>query len=147
MLKIKGGVGIAALALIAASLMPAPAGAFRFGFDLPVVTVPGSRDFEVIEERGAGPRQIWCRAGEHGREVLRLPQAQRLYIARGLGASDLAAGRVSVRFSPEVVAATGPARSGRYAVSLRDVGYSLTIGHALRFCDDRFEELFDRDRF
>lgn len=118
--------------------------AFRPNFPLTVIQAPDSREFEVIEEHAAGPRQIWCAAAEHGRDVLRLPTATRLYIARGRGPSQLAPGRISVRFSPDPVAATGPSQDGPYTVSLRDVGFSLSIGHAQSYCDDRIEDLFDR---
>lgn len=118
--------------------------AFPGQIELTVIEVPGSPDFEVVEEHGAGPRQIWCAAAEHARDVARLPTAQRLYIARGLGVSDLAGGRKTVRFSPGPVAAEGPRQDGPYTITLRDVGASLSIGHALSYCDDRIEDLFDR---
>jgi len=118
--------------------------AFRPNFPLTVIQDPASRDFEVIEEHAAGPRQIWCAAAEHGRDVLRLPTATRLYIARGRGPSQLAPGRISVRFSPDPVDPVAPRLDGPYAVSLRDVGFSLSIGHAQTYCNDRIEDLFDR---
>ena len=118
--------------------------AFRPNFPLTVIQVPDSRTFEVIEEHGAGPRQIWCAAAEHGRDVLRLPTATRLYIARGRGPSELAPGRMSVRFSPDPVQPVGPRQDGPYTVSLRDAGFSLSIGHAQSYCLDRIDDLFDR---
>lgn len=125
-------------------VMPGAAQAFRLQFDLTVIQIPDSPMFEVVEEHGAGPRQIWCAAAEHARDVLRLRTATRLYIARGLGPSPLAQGRKTVRFSPTPVAPEGPAQDGPYTVSLRDVGFSLSIGHALSYCDDRIEDIFDR---
>jgi hypothetical protein len=134
----------AALALILAAALAAPAQAFRHGFDLPVIPVPGSHEFEVVQEHAAGPRQVWCAAAEHARDVLRLPTATRLYIARGRAPSDLAGGRTTIRFSPASVAATGPRQDSAYSVSLRDVGFSLSVGHARSYCDDRIEDLFKR---
>ena len=134
---------LAIMVLMALSL-PHEAQAFRPQFPLPVIQVPDSRDFEVIEEHAAGPRQIWCAAAEHGRDVLRLATATRLYIARGRGPSPLAPGRISVRFSPDKIEPVAPKQDGTYAVSLRDVGFSLSIGHALSYCNDRVEDLFDR---
>ncbi|HSG57543.1 MAG TPA: hypothetical protein VLA45_18985 [Paracoccaceae bacterium] len=125
-------------------VLPQPAQAYRPQFDLTVIQAPDSSAFEVVEEHGAGPRQIWCAAAEHARDVLRIPTAQRLYIARGLAPSDLADGRKTVRFSPAPVAAEGPRRDGQYTITLRDVGASLSIGHALSYCDDRIEDLFHR---
>ena len=125
---------------------PDPAQAFRPHFPLTVVQVPDSRNFEVLEEHAAGPRQIWCAAAEHARDTLRLPSSTRLYIAQGRGPSPLVPGRISVRFSPDPVDPVGPKQDGTYAVSLRDIGYSLSIGHAAGFCLDRIEDLFDRFR-
>ncbi len=130
------------LAVMAAA--PDPAQAFRPNFPLQVLQVPDSRSFEVVEDHGAGPRQIWCAAAEHGRDTLRLPTATRLYIEQGRSPSSLAPGRISVRFSPEPVDPVGPRQSGTYAVSLRDIGYSLSIGHALAFCQDNIEDRFDQ---
>ncbi|MFU8882847.1 MAG: hypothetical protein ACNA7Q_10800 [Rhodobacterales bacterium] len=130
------------LAVIATA--PDPAQAFRSTFPLDVLQVPDSRAFEVVEAHGAGPRQIWCAAAEHGRDTLRLPNATRLYIAQGRSPSSLAPGRTTVRFSPDPVEPVGPRQSGAYAVSLRDIGFSLSIGHALAFCNDNIEDLFDK---
>lgn len=140
------GFTLALLLLCAGSglALTGQAQAFPGQIELTVIEVPGSRAFEVVEEYGAGPRQIWCAAAEHARDVARLPTAQRLYIARGLGVSDMAGGRKTVRFSPDPVAAEGPRQDGPYTITLRDVGASLSIGHALSYCDDRIEDLFDR---
>lgn len=133
-----------ALVTLAGALAPQQAAAFRPQFPLTVIQAPDSRMFEVIEEHAAGPRQIWCAAAEHARDVLRLPTATRIYIAAPRGPSQLAPGRTAVRFSPDPVAATGPRQDSPYSVSLRDVGFSLSIGHAQSYCDDRIEELFNR---
>ena len=98
-----GGLGL---------VLPGPAQAFRAQMQLTVIQVPGSSAFEVVEEYGAGPRQIWCAAAEHARYVARLPTAQRLYIARGLEVSDLAGGRKTVRFSPAPSRPKGRVRTG-----------------------------------
>jgi hypothetical protein len=144
MIPIRHGFLALCVAICLGALAPQTAQAFRPQFPLTVIQVPDSRQFDVLEEHAAGPRQIWCAAAEHGRDVLRLPTATRLYIARGRGPTELAPGRTAVRFSPDKVAPVGPKQDSRYTVSLRDVGYSLSIGHALSFCDDRIEDLFDR---
>jgi hypothetical protein len=136
-------------AIFAVILAPGIAGpqmaqAFVPSQDLPVLQLPDSRAFEVVQQHAAGPRQVWCAAGEHARDVLRLPTATRLYIARGRAASDLANGRITIRFSPDPVAPTGPQQDSPYTVSLRDVGFSLSIGHALSYCNDRIDDIFDR---
>ena len=119
-----------------------PAQAFRPSHDLPVLQVPGSRNFEVVQQHASGPREVWCAAAEHARDVLRLPTATRLYIAKGRGPSALAGGRTAIRFSPEPVAPTGPQQDSKYSVSLNYVGFSLSIGHASSFCRDRVEDFF-----
>lgn len=133
-----------AILILMGLLAPQQAQAFRPQFPLTVIQAPDSREFEVLEEHAAGPRQIWCAAAEHGRDVLRLPTATRLYIARGRGPSQLAPGRISVRFSPDPVEPIAPKQDSTYSVSLRDVGFSLSIGHAQSYCDDRIEDLFNR---
>lgn len=133
-----------AATVVTAGLIPDPAQAFRPNFPLPVVQVPDSRNFEVVQEHNAGPRQVWCAAAEHARDVLRVPTASRLYIAQGRASSALAGGRTTIRFSPDEVPPSGARQDGGLTVSLRDIGYSLPVGHALSFCDDQIEELFDR---
>ncbi len=137
----------AALALTAAAIgatAPQPAQAFRPHFPLPVVQVPDSRQFEVVQAHNAGPRQVWCAAAEHARDVLRLPQSTRLYIAKGRAPSPLAGGRIAIRFSPDPVAPVAPPQDSPLTVTLRDVGQSLSVGHALSYCHDQIEELFRR---
>lgn len=124
--------------------VPDPAQAFRHSYALTVVQVPDSRAFEVLQERAAGPQQVWCAAAEHARHVLRLPTSTRLYIERGRGPSPLAQGRTTIRFSPDPVEPVGPKQDGPYTLSLRDVGFSRSIGQAASFCDGRIEDLFDR---
>jgi hypothetical protein len=140
------GSALAILLLCAGSslVLTGQGRAFPGQVALTVIAVPGSPAFEVVEEYGAGPRQIWCAAAEHARDAARLPTAQRLYIARGLAPSDLAGGRKTVRFSPNPVTPEGPPQDGPLTITLRDVGASLSIGHALSYCDDRIEDLFDR---
>jgi hypothetical protein len=136
---------LASVALLACvTSLATQAHAYRPGFDLTVIQVQGSAEFEVVQEHAAGPRQVWCAAAEHGRDVLRLPTATRLYIARGRAPSELAGGRITVRFSPIPVAPVAPPQDSAYTISLRDVGFSLSIGHARSYCDDRIEDLFDR---
>ena len=130
MIPIRHGFLALCAATCLGALAPQTAQAFRPQFPLTVIQVPDSRQFDVLEEHAAGPRQIWCAAAEHGRDVLRLPTATRLYIARGRGPTELAP--------------VGPKQDGPYAISLRDVGFSLSIGHALSYCNDRIEDLFDR---
>jgi hypothetical protein len=135
--------GTALALVIMIGLTPNTAQAFRPDFPLTVIQAPDSGEFEVIEEHAAGPRQIWCAAAEHGRDVLGLPTATRLYIARGRGPSQLAPGRISVRFSPVPVTAVAPKQDGPYTASLRDVGFSLSIGHAQTYCDNVVDDLSD----
>lgn len=134
----------ATILVAATTVLPETAQAFRPSFPLPVVQVPDSRNFEVVQEHNAGPRQVWCAAAEHARDVLRVPTASRLYIAEGRAPSPLAGGRTAIRFSPDPVNATAARQDSALTVSLRDVGYSLPVGHALSFCVDQIEELFDR---
>lgn len=135
---------IALTAAVVLATAPQPAQAFRPHFPLPVVQVPDSRQFEVVQAHNAGPREVWCAAAEHTRDVLRLPTSTRLYIAKGRAPSPLAGGRTAIRFSPDPVAPVAPPQDSPLTVSLRDVGQSLSVGHALSYCQDQIEELFHR---
>ena len=150
MTKRRLGSSIAVTVLSFAIIAPGSAEAFGRGqvFPFPIEQTPGSQVFEVIENQPAGPRDIWCAAADHAQRKLGLPNAQRLYLAKARGPSALVPGRSSVGFSPVPVEAVAPKQDGGSAVSLRDIGYSLSIGHAAHFCTepvDDFSDIFLRN--
>ncbi|MFT5784948.1 MAG: hypothetical protein ACI9KK_000293 [Ascidiaceihabitans sp.] len=88
-------------------------------------------NFEVIEGPDSGPRAYWCAAALHVENTLGRQQS-RIYIAEGRGPSVTAPGRKAVQFTTVPFGDVGPSVS----VSIRQAGYNLGSGHALRFCDD-----------
>ena len=88
-------------------------------------------NFEVIDGPDSGPRAYWCAAALHVENTLGRQQS-RIYIAEGRGDSITAPGRKAVQFTTVPFGDVGPS----YSVSIRQAGYNLGSGHALRFCDD-----------
>ena len=127
-------------ALCAIFPMTASAQAFRAESRLIVVPL-NAKDFEVIEDRGEGPRGIWCAAADFARSRLGAGGGDRLYIKSGRGPSLTAVGRKGVVFTLDP-ARLGVEPSRGYSVSLRKVGYNLPVGHAYSFCTDYWEEFF-----
>ena len=103
-----------------------------------------ANDFEVIEARGEGARGMWCAAADYAQA--RLPRGDgRLYVKRARSAALTASGRKGVVFTNAPATLAAPA-STSLSVSVRQVGRSLPIAHAYRFCrdndDDRDDLLF-----
>ena len=99
--------------------------------------------YEVIEDRGAGARGIWCAAADYvqaaGLDRVRL----RMYVLEERGPSRAVPGRFGVVFTinpDEKLRETPPS----YSVSVNRRGENLTVGHALNFCDAFINDLFDR---
>ncbi len=126
------------IAALCASL-PVTASAQAFRAESKQTVVPlNATDFEVLEDRTAGPRGYWCAAADFARSRLGAGQAARLYIKSGRGPS------VSSALYKGVVFTIDPARLGSepirgYSVSLTKVGYNLPVGHAYSFCSDYWE--------
>ncbi|MGJ8627493.1 MAG: hypothetical protein ACSHXB_11105 [Sulfitobacter sp.] len=126
------------------AIVPIMASAQAFRAESWLIVVPlNAKDFEVIEDRGEGPRGMWCAAADFVKSRLGTSTNTRIYIKSGRGPSISAAGRKGVVFT------TDPARlsaepSRGYSVSLSKVGYSLPVGHAYSFCTDYWEILLHR---
>lgn len=109
-------------------------------FRLEVNALPGQGNYEVITEPGYGPAEIWCWAGNYPTAYLRVPATTRVYLMQPLGPAQTRAGKKGVGFtvnpSAEVLeAANRPGDGGNYSVSVKRVGYNLSIGHTRNFCD------------
>ncbi len=103
--------------------------------------VPITQDtFEVIEDRGAGPSDIWCSAADYAREAGLNGVRKRMYIVEPRGPSRTTPNAKGVIFT------TNPDEdlkntSRSYSVSINRKGENLPIDHAYEFC---FENQFDR---
>lgn len=90
-------------------------------------------DFEVIEARGEGARGLWCAAANFVQNRFGAPSHSRLYVKSARGPSRSGVGRIGVVFTTDPEGLT-PVQS--VSVSLRIVGQSLPLHHALQFCRD-----------
>lgn len=125
-----------ALALIA--LLPVPA--LATGSLFPTLNLPVNRvsaaQFEVIEMRGAGPRDIWCAAARYATGTLG-QQRGRIYIDRPRANALTAQGRKGVVFTTQAPANAAPTG---VSVTTARAGASLPVAHAMQFCRDRIIE-------
>ncbi|MEO0389394.1 MAG: hypothetical protein AAF218_00490 [Pseudomonadota bacterium] len=126
----------------AASLLAGSALADHSRFDTLSLTVTpiSAAQFEVIEARGAGARDIWCAASRYAADRLGASRG-RLYVATPRGPARTAPGRTGVIFT--TAAPTGAAPTG-LSVTVRRAGASLPINHAIQFCRDHIIEPADR---
>lgn len=100
------------------------------------VNAVGSGQFEVIERRGAGPRDVWCAAAKYAQQTLG-QQRGRIYIAIPRGPARTEAGRNGVTFT---LSAPASAVSTGVQITTRVSGASLPVNHAIQFCRDRKRE-------
>lgn len=96
------------------------------------VTPLTDRSFEVLGQAGSANVDYWCAAGDFARRVLRVPNAQRLYVSRGRARAATANRKSAVQFSLD------PPPDGDTAwhllLSVTRVGENLTAGAAWRYC-------------
>ena len=124
-------------------LMPLHAAAQAYRAENWLIVVPlTARDFEVIEDHGAGARHIWCAAADFAQNVLGLPRGERLFVKTPRGPSVSGVGRTGVVFTTDPERVSGdPGQS--YSVTVRRAGENLPSHHARQFCLDRQIELED----
>lgn len=106
--------------------------------------VPLSADtFEVIEDRGAGARGIWCAAADYTQAIGRDVPRQRMFVLQPRGPSVSSPGRKGIVFTlrPDETIRDTPSS---YSVSVTRKGENLAVSHADQFCQSLIEELFDR---
>ena len=124
-------------------MLPLQAAAQAYRAENWLVVVPlTARDFEVIEDHGAGARHVWCAAAEFAQDVLGLPRSERLFIKTPLGPSLSGVGRTGVVFTTDPERASGD-RGQSYSVTINRAGENLPSHHARQFCLDRIIELRD----
>ncbi len=128
------------IAALCASL-PVTVSAQTFRAESRQTVIPlSATEFEVLEDRTAGPRGYWCAAADFAKSRLGAAQGARLYIKSGRAQSRNAPQYKSVVFTTDQAGLSAdPNRS--YYVSLRKVGYNLPVGHAYEFCTD-YREIY-----
>ncbi|MEO0938947.1 MAG: hypothetical protein AAFY38_12410 [Pseudomonadota bacterium] len=130
-----------ASAVTCAALIAPAAHARTFFQDLNLqVNAVGAGQFEVIERRGAGPRDVWCAAAKYAQQRLG-QQRGRIYVAVPRGPARTVAGRSGVTFTTQ---APATAVSTGVQITTRVAGASLPVNHAIQFCRDRIIEPEDR---
>lgn len=134
-------------ATLALTLVASHASAFTAINNLKAFSETGEARFEVVSERGAGPREIWCAAAQYARVALGAAPNTRIYLARAVGPSPRFQGQSSASFTtrPDATLAAGPrpGDNANYSVSLKDTGYSLRLAHAEAFCPRIIDEWLD----
>jgi hypothetical protein len=105
--------------------------------------VPITADtFEVIEDRGEGAPGIWCAAADYAQAAGLDGVRKRLYVIEPRGPSRTQANAIGVSFTtnPDEKLAQSPSA---YSVSVTRRGDNYAIGHAINFCSNPIEDVFD----
>ena len=106
--------------------------------------VPITQDtFEVIEDRGAAARDMWCAAADYVQAIGRDRPRLRLYVQEVRGPSRTTPNRIGVVYTinpDDTIKDTPPS----YSVTVTNLGENLDVGHARNFCDYFIEDVFDR---
>ena len=99
--------------------------------------------FEVIEDRGAGARDMWCAAADYVQAIGRDRARLRLYVQDVRGPSRTVPNRIGVVYTldPDDTLKQTPSS---YSVTVTTAGENLEVGHARNFCDYFIEDIFDR---
>lgn len=106
--------------------------------------VPISPDtFEVIEDRGAGARGLWCAAADYVRAAGLDGPRKRIFVETPRGPSKTQPGRIGVVFT------TNPADDikdtpSSYSISVKRRGENLSVGHSHNFCFELLDERLER---
>lgn len=134
----------ASIAFLCACALAAPAAGQAFRAKNWLFVVPINADtFEVIEDRGAGARGMWCAAADYAQAAGLDGTRKRLYVENPRGPSKTQPGRTGVVFT------TNPGEDikdtpSSYSVTVNRRGENLSIGHSLNFCFELLNERFER---
>ncbi len=129
---------IACFAALALAAHAPPAAAFTAINQLEVNALPQADTFEVIQSRGAGPRQFWCAAADYAKRALGAGAGQRIVLDEPRHSSQTRQGRTAVTFrlAPK---GTRPESTGGVSITLRRPGEAYSVFFAYGFCDEFIE--------
>lgn len=101
--------------------------------------LPGKGNFEVIEGMGSGNQRFWCEAAKFAVGPLRARGNTRMYILHPSGPAKTQKKSYGVGFTiaptqSVLDASNRPGDGGNYSVSVKKVGYNLSVSHARGFC-------------
>ena len=120
---------IAGLALCLATTAEAQA----FRAENGVRVTPAAGGFEVLGDAGWGARGRWCAAADYAQRVLGARSADRVYVAQGRVPGLGQRSPVLFTLDPTGLQPRSVLLVGS---SLTQAGYTLSAGHAYRFCAD-----------
>lgn len=130
--------------LILTLIVPSAVSAFDFYFQdliiIPVRPIDG-QTFEVYENNGAGPTQMWCAAGKFTKYYLD-ERGGDLAVLQARGPSASVPGRKSVIFTTRPQGET----FGSYSPSIRRAGLTYSMTHANALCRQDYPQRFIRVR-
>jgi hypothetical protein len=125
-------------AALALALTAPRADAFTAVNSLEVNALAQPGTFEVIQSRGAGPRQFWCAAADYARSKLDAGAAQRIVLAEPRHGSETRQGRTAVSFQLAPKGAR-PESAGGVSITVRRPGEAYSVFFAYGFCDEFIE--------
>ena len=100
--------------------------------------LPGKGNFEVIDGPAGGNQRIWCEAAKFAAGPLRARGNTRMYLLHPNGPAKTQQGYgTGFTISPTqdiLDQASRPGDGGDYSVSIKKVGYNLSVSHARGFC-------------
>lgn len=100
--------------------------------------LPGKGNFEVIDGPGGGNQRIWCEAAKYAAGPLRARGNTRMYLIHPNGPAKTQKGYgtgFTINPTQDILdQASRPGDGGNYSVSIKKVGYNLSVSHARGFC-------------
>jgi hypothetical protein len=129
---------LAPLVALALAAHAPPVAAFTAVNQLEVNALPEAETFEVIQSRGAGPRQFWCAAADYAKRALRAGAGRRIVLDEPRHGSATRQGRTAVTFRLAPKGARPESRGG-VSITVRRVGEAYSVFFAYGFCDEFIE--------
>lgn len=126
------------LVVLALAAHAPPAEAFTAINQIEVNPLPQADTFEVIQSRGAGPREFWCAAADYAKRRLDAGAGQRIVLDEPRHGSETRQGRTAVTFrlAPK---GTRPESTGGVSITVRRPGEAYSVFFAYGFCGDYIE--------
>lgn len=92
--------------------------------------------YEVVPRSGGHGRSYWCAAGDYAQRALKAPWDARIFVYRGLGASETSNRRSAVQFTLQAGLAGGGSDSGQTgSVNSLARGDSRLVRDAYAYCN------------
>lgn len=101
-----------------------------------VAELPEPRSFEIAEGFSAMTSRFWCEAGRYAVKKYGATGSERIYVLNPYGASvaGLRGRAVGFTLSPDQALLEKAANAGGNSLSVKMVGYNISVGHARGYC-------------